>query len=370
MAALQRDGAGRNDEGAEIGVGIIGTGAIANAHAIAINANPHAEMVGFAEIREGVAEAFAERYGVQVPIFADYRELLAMDGLDAVVVSTSNDVHASISIAAAEAGKHVLCEKPMTTDIADARAMVAAAEKAGVRSMIGYTKRFFRGTRFLHDFLRREKLGRVYHIRAFYLQSWLSNPGTPMVWRLQSERTGTGVLGDLGAHITDLAQSLVGDDITRVTGMMKTFVDQRPGTVDAQKKETVDVDDACMYGAEFKNGAMGVFEASRNGTGRPDHWRIEIDAEKGAVIYDSVDRTVKLSLAEGPARRAGWIELPIPARYGADGVEFQNEFAHFVDCIRSGETPKPSFADGFKTERVLDAVARSCQAGAAVDVEA
>jgi predicted dehydrogenase len=236
--------------------------------------------------------------------------------------------------------------------------------------MIAYTKRFFRGARFLHDFLRREDLGRVYHVRAIYLQSWLSDPNAPMVWRLQGEKTGTGTLGDLGSHITDLAQFLVGDTITRVTGMMKTFVTQRPSATDAQKKETVDVDDAVMFGAEFKNGAMGVFQASRNATGRPDHWRIEIDAEKGAVIYDSVDRSVRLSLREGPARRAGWVELQIPNRYGAEGSENQNEIDYFVECIRSGQTPAPSFADGLQVERVLDAVVCSSRTGAAVDLEA
>jgi predicted dehydrogenase len=250
--------------------------------------------------------------------------------------------------------------------------------------MVAYTKRFFKASPFLHYILRNEDLGRVYHVRAFYFQSWLSNPATPVVWRLRREVTGTGVLGDLGAHIVDLVQYLVGDNIVWVTAMMKTFVTERPSLTDGKKKESCDVDDAVMFGAEFKNGAMGVFQASRNATGRPDHWRVEIDAEKGAVIYDGrgstfaelgiyADTSIQVSISTGLARHAGWVELNIPARwpyinlFGED--EHQNQTDHFVECIRSGQTPTPSFADGLKTERIIEAVVRSSETGAAVNVE-
>jgi len=295
-----------------------------------------------------------------------------MDGLDAVIVTTPNDVHAEIAIAAVEAGKHTLCEKPMTTDLDDARAMVAAQKKANVRTMIGYTKRFFKGTRFLYDFLRREDLGRIYHVRAFYFQSWLCRPNAPVVWRLEKERTGSGALGDLASHVTDLSQHLVGDEIIRVSGMMQTFYAERPSLGDPGKKQTVDVDDGVVYGAEFRNGALGTIEATRNGTAHPDHWRVEILGEKGAVVYDNVERRVQLALIEGPSRYAGWVDLPVPAyRYGTDGmgVENQNEINHFVDCIRSGQTPSPTFEEGFRTERVLEAVARSAHMGTTADIE-
>ena len=360
--------AGSKNDDARVGVGIVGTNMWANRMATACKAIPHIEIVGLAEIKEGVAESFAEGQGLAVPVFADYHDLLAMDGLDAVIVTTPNDVHAPISIAAAEAGKHVLCQKPMATTIAGAEAMVAAAEKTGITNMIGFTKRFFNGTRFLRDFLQREDLGRVYHVRTFYLQDWLSNPKVPLLWRLQREKTGTGALGDLASHITDLAQHLTGDKITRVTGMMKTFIHERPIAAHAQEKGPVDVDDAAMFGAEFKNGAMGVFEVTRNATGSGDHWRIEINAENGSVIYDKMDGRVQLSLRVGPARRAGWVELPIPDRYGAKGSENENEIDHFVQSIRSGQTAAPSFADGLQVDRVLDAVVRSSNTGAAVDV--
>jgi len=373
MAGSGKDRIARSEDG-KIGIGIIGTGMWANTHARACNANPHTEIVGLAEVREGAAEAFAKTHNINVPIFTDYRDLLKVDGLDAIIIATPNNVHAPVSIAAAEAGKHILCQKPMATTLADVKAMVAAVEKAGINGMVAYTKRFFRTTRFLHDFLRSEDLGRIYHVRAIYFQSWLSNPATPMVWRLQREKTGTGVLGDLGSHITDLVQYLIEDDITRVTAMMKTFVTQRPSAVDSPEKETVDVDDAVMFGAEFRSGAMGVFQASRNATSRPDHWRVEIDAEKGAVIYDKyADTRIQLNMSVGPARHAGWVDLNIPARwrfsnqYGAD--EHRNQVDHFIESIRSGQTPAPSFNDGLKTERVMDAVVRSSQSGKTVDVE-
>jgi|TARA_Y100000310_G_scaffold342179_1_gene444161 predicted dehydrogenase len=355
---------------ATIGIGIVGTGGIAHAHAMGCKANPHVKVVALAEIRDGVAEAYAERHGFDARIFTDYRDLIAMDGVDAVTVCTPNNVHAPVSIAAIEAGKHVLSEKPMASTLADAEAMVAASEKADVRTMVGFTKRFFRGNRFLHDLLRSEDLGRIYHVRACYFQSWLSNPSAPMAWRLRKEETGTGVLGDLGSHVTDLAQYIVGDPISRVTGMLKTFTTQRPMLADTNELGTVDVDDAAVFCVEFENGAMGVIEASRNATGHPDFWRLEINGEKGAVIYDNVEGKVLLSTLTGPARRGGWITLPVPARYGTPGTEFAAEVSHFVDCIRSGDTPSPTFAEGLRTERVMDAVVRSAESGRAVDVQA
>ena len=370
-------------EDSKTGVGIIGIGAQANLFVPACKANPHAEIVGLSEVREGAAESFARIHDIDVSIFSDYRELLAMDGLDAVIIITPNNVHAPMSIAAAEAGKHVLCEKPMATKLTDAEAMVAAAKKADVRGMVGYTLPFYRATRFLHYVLQSEDLGRVYHVRAFRVQGWLSDPAAPMRWRLNREAAGTGALGDLASHAIALAQFLVPNDITRVTGMTTTFVNERSSATDPQKKETVDVDDAVMFCAEFDNGALGVFQATRYATGRPDHWRIEIDAEKGAVVFDSLDPRVLLNLSQGPARHAGWVELQIPRQYrvpgqygmGAQGpyaeamAAQQNEVDHFVDCIRSGQTPAPSFADGLKIERIMDAVVRSSQTGAAVDLE-
>jgi len=356
-------------ESPPIGIGIIGTAMWGNRQGGACIEHPLTEIVGLSDIREEAAIEFSQKQGVSVPIFTDFNQLLAMDGLDAVIVTTPNDVHAIISIAAAQAGKHVLCQKPMATSIADAEAMVAAVEKAGVTNMVGYTKRFFNGARFLHDFFQREELGRVYHVRAFYLQDWLSNPKVPILWRLQKDRTGTGSLGDLASHITDLAQFIIGEDIVRVTGMMKTFIHERPIAPRSQETGTVDVDDAAMFCAEFENGTMGVFETSRNATGVGDHWRIEINAENGSVIYDKVEGRVQLSMRIGPARGAGWIDLPIPEdKYGVAGAENVHEIDHFAHCIRTGEPAAPNFAEGLRVERVQDAVVRSSTTGTAIDV--
>jgi predicted dehydrogenase len=353
----------------KVGIGIIGTNMWANRMANGVNASAHAEIVGLAEIQAGVGESFAKARGIDVPIFEDYNDLLKLDGLDAVIITTPNSVHAPVAIAAAEAGKHVHCQKPMATSVTDAKAMTAAVEKAGVVNMVGYSKRFFNGTKFLKNFLSREDLGRIYHVRIFYLQDWLSNPKVPLLWRLQKEFTGTGALGDLGSHITDLSQFIVGDEIKRVSGMMTTFIHERPVVARSEEKGPVDVDDAAMWGAEFANGAMGVFEVSRNATGVGDNWRIEINAEKGSVMYDKNDGRVMLNMREGAARHADWFELPIDeARYGSGGDENMNEIAHFVKCIVRGEAASPSFATGLQVERVLDAVARSSESGAAADV--
>jgi predicted dehydrogenase len=374
MTETNNDRNQQNQEDEKIGVGIIGTGMWSGLHAMACKANPYTEIVGLGDINEKAAESYSARHGLDVPIFMDYRDLLKMNSLDAVMIVTPNNYHAPISIAAIEAGKHTMCEKPMSSNFTDAKAMVAAAENSTVRTMIGFTNRFYKGTRFLYDFLREEDLGRLFHVRAFWFQSWLTSRNMPAVWRLEKEKTGTGCLGDLGAHITDLAQHLLDDTITRVTGMMKTFTPQRPSLVDRTKMQTIDVDDAVMFGAEFKKGAMGVFESSRNGTGRHDHWGIEIGAEKGMVSFDSIDGRVLFSTISGPVRHVDSVELPAPPRYGAKGSDtrpeaFQLEVDHFVECIRSGKPPSPSFSEALKTERVLDAVARSAQTGMAVDVE-
>lgn len=358
----------------KIGIGIIGTGMWSGYYALGCRANPYVEVVGLADVNDSAAQSFAQRHGFQAPIFSDYKEMLKMDGLDAVMVVTPNYLHTPMAIAAIEAGKHVLCEKPMSNRITGARAMAVAAQKSSVKTMIGFTNRFYKGTRFIYDFLRKENLGQVYHVRAFWFQSWLVNPKTPAVWRVEKAKTGTGCLGDLGAHITDLAQYLLGDTITRVTGMMKTFTFERPSLADRSKMQAVDVDDAVMFGAEFKNGTMGVFESSRNGTGRPDHWRIEIGAETGTISFDSVEARVRFSTLNGPARYVNGIDLTLPPQYGSPGSDtrpeaFQLEINHFVDCIRTGAAPSPDFAEALKTERVLAAVEQSALTGKAVEVE-
>ena len=359
----------------KIGIGIIGTGMWSGLHAMSCMANPHTEIVALADINEPAAQAYAQRLGLNVPILTDYQDLIQMDTVDAVVIVTPNFLHAPIAITAMEAGKHVLCEKPMSNTLTDAKAMVASAEKSKVTNMIGFTNRFYKGTRFVYDFLHKEDLGKVFHVRAFWFQSWLSSPRTPAVWRVEKAKTGTGCLGDLGAHITDLAQYLLGDPITRVTGMMKTFTNERTSLEDRNRMQKVDVDDAVMFGAEFKNGAMGVFESTRNATARPDHWRIEIGAEKGAITFDSLEGQVTFASIDGPSKYVDRIDLPTPAQYGAPGSDtrsdaMQLELNHFVDSIRSGTAATPSFADAMITERVLDAVEHSAETGTAIDVDA
>ncbi len=358
----------------KIGVGIIGTGMWSGMHAMSCQTNPFTEIVALADVNELAAQRYAQRLRLDVPIYTDYQELLKMDNLDAVVIVTPNFLHAPMAIAAIKAGKHVLCEKPMSNTITDARAMVAAAEVSTVKTMVGFTNRFYKGTRFIYDFLRKEDLGQVFHIRAFWFQSWLSSPKMPAVWRVEKAKTGTGCLGDLGAHITDLAQHLLGDTITRVTGMTKRFTDERPSLVDRSKMQKVDVDDAVMFGAEFKNGTMGVFESTRNATARPDHWRIEIGAEKGMITFDSLYGRVTFATITGPVKYVDSVELPTPDQYGSTGSDtrpdaMNMEMNHFIDSIRADTQPSPNFAEALITERVLDAVERSADTGMAVDVD-
>jgi len=350
-----------------VNIGIIGTGGISNVHADACAHNPRARVVALADVNVDTARGFAERHRLDVPVFGDFAELIALDAVDAVIIGTSNDAHMPIAIAAAQARKHILCEKPLAVDVDSAVEMVEAAKRARVRAMVGYSKRFFDQIRFLKHFLTTEDLGRIFHVRAFYLQSWLCDPTAPRYWRLERSKTGSGVLGDLGSHITDLAQFLVGD-IVRVQGLLRTFTSKRPAPGNPSKMLPVDVDDAVVFGAEFACGALGQFEASRNATGHGDHWAIEVNAEKGAVRFDKDQGRVQLLLREGPARHAGWVDLSVPHAFHTSSNEFHTEVSHFVDCILNRKKPEPDFAEGLKVERVLEGVIKSSATGTAVVV--
>ncbi len=352
----------------KIGVGIVGTGGWSNTHIMACKAHPDIELVGLCDIKQEAMQLVSKTHNLDLPGFTDYHDLLKMDKLDAVIIATSNDAHAPISIAAAQAGKHVLCQKPMALNLVEAKAMTAAVKKAGVCNMVCYTKRFFAHTLFLHDYLQSAKLGRVYHVRATYFQRWLLHPDIPRVWRLNRKLTGSGSLGDLGAHVIDLAQYFVGDDITRVTGIMKTFVTRRPSLTDSKKKEVVDVDDATVCAVEFKHGAIGVIQSSRNATGHPETWLVEIDAEKGAVEIGTTNngfvfKMRSISFGEDPRKinDTGWEVPQVPETYSRN--EHLNQVNHFIECIQTGKPASPSFADGLKTERVIDAIIRSSQNG-------
>ena len=329
-----------------------------------------------------VAEA-ATRFGWEESV-TDWRDVIARDDVDLVDVCTPGDTHAEIAIAALEAGKHVLCEKPLANSVAEAERMAAAAAVAaerGVRAMVGFTYRRVPAIALARKLVADGRLGELHHVRAQYLQDWLADPETPLSWRLDKTKAGSGALGDIGAHVIDLTQHITGDRILEVSGMLETFVKERPvaetssglSATAGAERGPVTVDDAALFLARFAGGAVGSFEATRFATGRKNAIRIEINGSKGSLAFDFEDMNVlhfhdaTLPAAEGGFRRIvvtepehPWVGAWWPPGHG---LGYEHGFTHqVVDLVRAlgeGAEPTPTFADGLQVQRVLAAVETS-----------
>ncbi|MER6974126.1 Gfo/Idh/MocA family oxidoreductase [Nocardioides sp. NPDC127514] len=329
-----------------------------------------------------VAEA-ATRFGWEESV-TDWRDVIARDDVDLVDVCTPGDTHAEIAIAALEAGKHVLCEKPLANSVAEAERMAAAAAVAaerGVRAMVGFTYRRVPAIALARKLVADGRLGELHHVRAQYLQDWLADPETPLSWRLDKTKAGSGALGDIGAHVIDLTQHITGDRILEVSGMLETFVKERPvaetssglSATAGTERGPVTVDDAAVFLARFAGGAVGSFEATRFATGRKNAIRIEINGSKGSLAFDFEDMNVlhfhdaTLPAAEGGFRRIVVTEPEHPWVAGwwppGHGLGYEHGFTHqVVDLVRAlgeGAEPTPTFADGLQVQRVLAAVETS-----------
>ncbi|MCR2815446.1 Gfo/Idh/MocA family protein [Microbacterium jiangjiandongii] len=316
----------------------------------------------------------------------DWRQAIERDDIDVVDICTPGDTHAEIALAALAAGKHVLCEKPLANDVAEADLMVAAAERAGaegVVSMCGFSYRRTPALALARRLIEDGRIGQVRHVRAQYLQDWLSDPDAPFTWRLDKDRAGSGTLGDIGAHSIDTAQWLTGDAIAGVSAIMRTFVPTRPvldqqvglgGRAQADApRQAVTVDDAAAFTARFAGGAMGVFEATRLATGHRNSNRIEINGDRGSIAFDfRAMNELDFYDASDPAGEQGFrrIQANEPEHPYADawwpaghGLGYEHLFTHqIVDLVRAiagGPPVSPSFADAARVQRVLAAVERS-----------
>ena len=323
----------------------------------------------------------------------DWRALLEADDVDLVDVASPGDTHAEIAVAALEAGKHVLCEKPLANSVAEAEIMAAAAERAagrGVRSMVGFNYRRVPAVALAKRLVEQGRIGEVRHVRGTYLQDWIVDPEFPLVWRLQAEKAGSGALGDIGAHIVDMAQYLTGDVLTGVSALTETFVRERPlpeassglaasggSASDGTERGTVDVDDAALFLARFAGGAVASFEATRFATGRKNALRIELNGSRGSLAFDQ-ERMNELEFYDGDEDpdTAGFRRIlvtepthPYAGAWWPPGhlLGYEHSFTHeVVDLITdlaADRDPTPSFADGLQVQLVLDAVARSAAAG-------
>lgn len=335
-----------------------------------------------------VAE-FAERWGWETSA-TDWQDVVKRSDVDVVDVSAPGDVHAEIGIAAAEAGKHVYCEKPLANTVAEGKAMLAAVRKAGVKHMVNFNYRRCPAMALARQMVLGGAIGEIRHVRCTYLQDWLVDPAFPMNWRLRKETAGSGAHGDLAAHSIDLARSLAGE-ITEVVGMQKTFITERPaeGTSTGlsasagQGTEKVTVDDASVFLAKFASGAIGTFEATRMATGRKNFNRIEINGSRGTLVWNFEDLNYLdyYSLDDaGPQQGFRRIMAtegahPYVAAWWPPGhmLGYEHGFTHavydLVQCIAKNEPCVPDFRDGAQCVAVLEAVTNSVNSGKWQSVE-
>ncbi|HEY8790714.1 MAG TPA: Gfo/Idh/MocA family oxidoreductase [Actinopolymorphaceae bacterium] len=377
-----------------IGIGMVGYAFMGGSHSQAwrtvnnfFDVGLRAKMAAICGRNEANVSAAATKFG-WASYETDWRALVARDDIGLVDVASPGNNHAEVAIAALEAGKHVLCEKPLANSVDEARAMVAAAESAagkGVRSMVGFNYRRVPAAAYAKQLVAEGKLGQIRHVRAVYLQDWILDPEFPLVWRLQKEEAGSGALGDIASHIVDLAQFITAQTVTGVSSLLETFIKERPlvasteglrGTGSTERGE-VTVDDAALFIARLSGGAVATFEASRLAPGRRNGLRIEINGSKGSLVFELERlnelqvyftddepgvqgfRTVIVTEPEHPYLSAWW---PAGHIIGWEHT-FTHEVLDLLTAIEKGTDPAPSFADGLQVQLVLQAVEESAAGG-------
>jgi predicted dehydrogenase len=365
-----------------IGVGMLGYAFMGKAHANAYKTLSYMtwpppylpRLVSIAgRNEEAVAEA-ARRYGFEGYV-TDWRELVQDERIALFDNSGPNNLHTEPSIAAAEAGKHVICEKPLGRDANESHEAWQRVDAAGVKHMCAFNYRFVPAVRLARQMIEAGELGEIFHFRGRYLQEWAVDQDSPIVWRLSKEAAGSGALGDLGAHVIDLARYLLGQEVTTVSALTKTFIESREGT-------KVDVDDAIEAAVEFSGGALGTLEASRFCPGRRNGLAFEINGSKGSIAFNlerlnELDvyltgsepgasaqgfRSVLVSEADHPFWEWWW---PRGHIIGWEHT-FVHELHHLLSAIRDDGDVAPhgaTFEDGYRCAEVCDAVLRSAESG-------
>ncbi|MEM8681618.1 MAG: Gfo/Idh/MocA family oxidoreductase [Planctomycetota bacterium] len=379
-------------------VGLIGYGFMGRAHA-----NAYRQVNQFFPLEyRPILQACAARQQDSIRTFADtwgfksyetdWRRLLERDDIDLIDIATPNHLHCEMAIAAAEAGKMVLCEKPLAMNVAEAERMCAAIEKAGVANMVWFNYRRVPAVALAKQVVDEGRVGRPFHYRATYNQDWTIAADVPQggatLWRLDVDAAGSGVTGDLLAHSIDTAEWLNGP-IRRLTAKTETFIKERQD-VESGEVRPVGIDDACMFLAEFANGSMGTFESTRYARGRKNYNTFELNGEDGSLFFDLEDPQY-LQFFEYTQRESGdktvdhltgWrkvhvtnFEHPYMDRWWVPGCTigyehtFINALADFLKGLETGETTQPDFASGLRTQRVCDAVLASAESESWVTVD-
>mgnify|MGYP000566115502 FL=1 len=385
-------GAKAAGEAPVLGIGMLGYAFMGKAHSNAFKKLPYIMYPPVAIPRlvaicgrnqEAVAEA-ARRYGYE-KTYTDWRKMIEDPDIQVFDNGGPNDSHAEPTIAAAQAGKHVFCEKPLARTAEEAKKMLDAVEKAGVKHQVAFNYRFVPAVVQARKLIESGALGRIYHWRAVYLQEWGMDPKMPISWRFQKHIAGSGALGDLGAHIIDLARFLVGEP-TKVMGLTQNWMKERPSPGDPTKMVPSDVDDAFVAVFEFQGGALGTMEASRFAPGHKNYNSFEINAENGSIRFN-LERLNELEVfwaKEEPKETRGFHTAlisesfhPYWANWWPHGHmigwehSFVHEFHHFFDAIVNNKDVAPygaTFVDGYRNAVICDAILESAQSGRAVDI--
>lgn len=304
----------------------------------------------------------------------DWRDVVRRNDIDLIDVCTPGDSHAEISIAAARAGKAVLCEKPLANSVAEAERMLAAVQKARVVHMICHNYRRAPAVMLAKQLIAEGRLGKIRHYRGTYLQDWITDPKFPLVWRLEKSKAGSGALGDIAAHSIDLARFLVGE-IGEVAGDLETFIKTRPLPGHPRRRGRVTVDDAAMALVRFDNGAVGTIEATRMAPGRKNYNRFEINGSRGSVAFD-LERMNELELyLESDERRVrGFRRIlvtedvhPFVKAWWPPGhiIGYEHTFTHTIydllEAMADDRVPEPNFLDGVRTQRVMAAIEKAAR---------
>jgi len=376
---------GTNPDNSPLGVAMIGYAFMGKAHSNAWrNVASYFDVPAFEQKvlvgrDAGQVAAAAKKYG-WAESATDWRSVLDRDDIHIVDICAPGWMHAEIAIAALEAGKHVLVEKPLANTLAEAEAMTGAAAAArakGVQSMIGFNYRRVPALALAKELIAEGRLGTVRHVRAAYLQDWLSDAGSPMTWRLRKETAGSGALGDIASHAIDQVLFLLDGTVTEVTGRLHTFVDRRPGAGGpASVLEDVTVDDAAWATLTLASGAIASVEVSRVATGQKNSLKLEIYGDKGTILFD-LETLNELGFldATAPVREQGFRRIlvnepehPYLEAWWPQGhiIGWEHTFTHqirdFLTAISAGEAPSPSFEEGLNVQQILSAVEESAAA--------
>jgi predicted dehydrogenase len=383
-----------------LNVAMIGGGFMGKAHALAYAAMPMffwpapaiPRRKVIVDVTPDLAETARQRYGFE-EASTDWKAVLSRNDIDVVDIVTPNDSHAEIAIAAAKAGKNVICEKPLARTGMEAKSMLDAVEAAGVIHMVAFNYRRTPAVALARKYIEEGKVGKILSFRGTYLQDWSADPNGPLSWRFQKKIAGSGAVGDIGTHVIDLARYLVGE-IESVSAVVKTYISTRPvqsggfdqlaGSDKSGKgpRGAVDVDDEMLTLVKFAGGATGSIEATRNAYGRNNFITFEIHGDKGSIAfnYERMDELEVMfaddpgdargfrTVYTGPAHPYGGALWPIPALGIGYGETKIIECFDFLSAIAKGEQPSPNFRDGYRVSLIADAILRSGEKQAWTDI--